>query len=79
MPFLPIRRLRAQHFVRAFEVDGRAATVRAYAPSLTDRARFTELDLEMDWAVAELRKWSWEAVRKLKTADSEDLNLLKSF
>eukprot|EP00435_Cladocopium_sp_Y103_P040550 s2454_g11.t1 len=54
MPFLPIRRLRAQHFVRAFEVDGKSATERAYAPSLTDAARFTELDVEMDWAVAEL-------------------------
>ena len=57
MPFLPIRRLRAQHFVRAFEgPDGVSATARAYAPSLTQAARFTERDLAMDWALAELRK-----------------------
>ena len=57
MPFLPIRRLRAQHFVRAFEgPDGVSATRRAYAPSLTAAARFTERDLAMDWALAELRK-----------------------
>ena len=55
MPFLPVFLLRAQHFVRAFEVDGVAATERAYAPQLKDVERFTELDVSMDWALRQLR------------------------
>ena len=51
---MPIRRLRAQHFVRAFEVDGVAASHRAYAMDMLAK-RFSELDVSMHWAVSELR------------------------
>ena len=54
MAAMPIRRLRAQHFVRAFEVDGVAASHRAYAMDMLAK-RFSELDVSMHWALKELR------------------------
>ena len=51
---VPVRILRAQHFVRAFE--GKEVGPRLYAPDMKDANRFTELDTMMDWATAALRQ-----------------------
>lgn len=52
---VPVRLLRAQHFVRAFEVGGEFGP-RSYAPDMKDASRFSELDTRMDWATAALRQ-----------------------